>query len=112
MKRFPFALAICFAALTASHSAQAETIFLKCGPMDMITVDLTNHTVNNLPANITPVAIDWHNGNAYSDVNFHIDRTAGTLRTSGIYHTQNGDIPIPRDADTPCTVGRAPARKF
>jgi len=70
MKRFPLALAICIAALTASHSAQAEIIFLKCGSMNIITVDLTKHTVNNKPASITPVAIDWHQVNKYGDSHF------------------------------------------
>jgi hypothetical protein len=80
--------------------------------MDVLAVDLTKHTVNNAPANITPVAIDWHNINQYADVHLHIDRTAGTLRTSGTYFRADGNIPIPQIPIESCTVGKAPPTKF
>src|SRR5271157_591995 len=48
------------AMLAASpQAARAETIFLKCGSWDVAAIDLTNRTVNNIPADITPVSIDW-----------------------------------------------------
>jgi hypothetical protein len=103
------ALCVLATALTASWSARAETIFLKCGNMDTITVDLTKNTVNNQPANITPIAIDWDYVNKYGDVHYHIDRTAGTLRYSGTYYTQNGDTAIPQSTD-PCTFGSPPTK--
>jgi len=86
----------------ASGSARAETIFLKCGVMNPFTVDLTNHTVNNEPANITPLSIDWETHGDFV-VHLHIDRTAGTLT---IRHSGRT---FPAD---PCTVVSQPATKF
>src|ERR1700682_593573 len=105
MRNILFGLAVFLLATTliASRPARAETIFLKCGSMDVFAVDLTKHTVDNAPANITPVAIDWHNVNQYADVHFHIDRTAGTIRRSGTYFRPDGNIPIPPSIDS-CTV--------
>lgn len=91
--------------------ARAETIFLKCGQMNMITVDLTNKTVNNIPANITPVAVDWNNRNQYGESHFHIDRTTGEMTTSGTYFTANGNIPMPQGTDT-CTIVVSPQKQF
>jgi hypothetical protein len=110
MKRFPFALAICIAALTASHSAQAETIFLKCGTT-IFTVDLAKSTVNNAPANITPLEIDVHTVDQYADMHVRIDRTAGILRLSGVYLRADGNIPIPPHTEN-CAITRTPKTKF
>jgi hypothetical protein len=96
--------------VASAAAARAETIFLKCGPMNVITVDLTNQTVNNKPANITPVAIDWQSANQYGESRFHIDRTTGILTTSGTYFTSNGNIPMPQGND-PCTVV-SPSKQF
>lgn len=43
--------------LAVSLPAQAETIFLKCGDGTM-SIDMTNHTVDGKPANITPLQIE------------------------------------------------------
>src|SRR5579862_7394936 len=94
-----FVLTVSSAALIAPLQAQAETIFLTCAGR-IITVDLTNRTVNNeYRASITPVGIDWHQANNFGDARYYVDRTTGTFQTSGVYHTQNGDIPIPVSID-------------
>ena len=98
--------------LAAASPARAETIFLKCGQMNLLAVDLTNHTVDGKPADITPIAIDWHNANQYGDVHLHIDRTAGTLTMSGTYFRPEGNIPIPQGVPDTCTAESAPATKF
>lgn len=104
---------LALALLVASpRIAQAETIFLKCGPMNILAVDLTNQTVDNKPANITPIAIDWINANQYGEVHLHIDRAAGTLTMSGTYFRSNGNIPIPHVAPDTCTAVSAPSTKF
>ena len=97
--------------LASSQMAIAETIFLKCDQMDMFTVDLTKHTVNNGPANITPIAIDWDNINKFADVHLHIDRATGVLTTSCVYYRDDGDVPIP-ESTTDCTKDAAPDTKF
>jgi len=96
----------------SSHAARADTIFLKCGTMNMVAVDLTKHTVDDKPASITPISIDWENANKDGDVHLHIDRTAGTLTISGTYYTQNGNIPIPSGSPDTCTVSSPPSTKF
>ena len=104
-----FVLTVSSAALIAPLQAQAETIFLTCAGR-IITVDLTNRTVNNeYRASITPVGIDWHQANNFGDARYYVDRTTGTFQTSGVYHTQNGDIPIPVSIDK-CTARKAPPR--
>lgn len=65
--------------LLSFQVAQADTIFLKCGNMDTLTVDLTNKTVDNVPASITPLSIDWSDTTGAFVLHLHIDRTAGTL---------------------------------
>ena len=94
------------AALTISPPAHAETIFLKCGEYSTWTVDLTGSTVDNIPANITPLAIDWETGPAQGGafvVHFHIDRVAGTQTVE--HHGQTFP-PVP------CTAVSAPPTKF
>jgi hypothetical protein len=95
----------------SSQVALAETIFLKCGE-STFSVDLKKGTVDNTPANITPLAIDWANVNQYGDIHIHIDRAAGTLTESGTYHTQSGDIPMPPPAPVTCTKSSATSTKF
>lgn len=102
MKSVPFVLAICIATLTASNSARAETIFLKCGTFNVITIDLTNKTVDNIPASITPTSIDWETHGAFV-VHIHIDRIAGTETFE--HHGQTF-------APEPCKTVKKPATKF
>ena len=90
-------------ALTASWPAQADTIFLKCGTFNIFTVDLTNKTVQNIPASITPLSIDWQNTGGEFVVHFHIDRAAGTLTVE--HHGQN----FPPDT---CAIVSQPPTKF
>ena len=97
--------------LAVSLPAQAETIFLKCGD-GTLSIDMTNHTVDGKPANITPLQIDWHNVNQYGDVHVVIDRTAGTMTTSGTYFRPEGNVPIPCIAPVSCSVVDQPATKF
>jgi len=91
-----FALCLLVTALASPMLAQAETIFIKCKNIETFSIDLTNNTVNNIPANIRPTAIDWEIVNQYGDFHFHIDRTLGTLTTSGTYYKSDGSHPIPQ----------------
>jgi hypothetical protein len=105
------------AALSISTAAQAETIFLKCGSFDLLSVNLTNHTVNNRPASITPAAIDWHikkqiSSNESGDTHWHIDRVAGTFTLSNVVFRPNGNnLNLPTTTGT-CTAVSKPATKF
>ena len=73
--------------------AQTEMVVLKCpNTADMIIVDLTNKTVNNKPANITPTAIDWDVEASTGHFYNHIDRTTGALTTWGTIYP---NTPIP-----------------
>jgi hypothetical protein len=105
-------------ALSVSTTAQAETIFLKCGTMNILSVDLTNHTVNNKPANITPAAIDWRikqqviGGNEPSESYWHIDRVVGTFTLSQTVFMPDGrTLSIPPTTGT-CATTSKPATKF
>jgi hypothetical protein len=103
--------------LVASSAARADTIFLQCGT-DAITVDLTNNTVNNIPATINATAIDWSPhigatttpGLSATEQN-HIDRTTGTF-TSTVTYNFNGQISYGHGGPYSCTAGPAPATKF
>ena len=98
------------AMLAASpQAAWAETIFLKCGSWDVAAIDLTNRTVNNIPADITPVSIDWDKVSKGGGVHVHIDRVKGTMTVSGTYKA--GNTPITPMTDT-CTVVSQPQTKF
>ena len=105
------------AALIGATAAQAETIFLKCGSFDLLSVDLTNHTVNNRPASITPAAIDWHikqqvSSDETADNHWHIDRVAGTFMLSHVVFRPNGNnLNLPSETGT-CTVTSKPVKKF
>ena len=81
--KIPGSVAVILAALVvmavSPQLARADTLFLKCGTFSPLTIDLTRNTVNNIPANITPISIDWTNSQGEFPVNLHIDRVAGTL---------------------------------
>lgn len=98
-------------ALASSTLARAETIFIRCEYIDKLSINLSKNTVNNTPADITPIAIDWEIANQYGDFHFHIDRTLGTLTTSGTYYRPDGNVPIPRSTVS-CTPVDKPATKF
>ena len=105
-------LALAIAPLCAT-AAQAETIYLKCGEGSDITtivVDLDKHTVNDRPAEITPISIDWHNINDIADVHMHIDRTTGSLGMTAIFPQQNNRRYTAPDKQ--CSAVSAPATKF
>jgi hypothetical protein len=63
--------------LPASCPARANTIIFQCGIS--FAVDLKNNTVNNQPATINAIAIDWHLTPEPADdtgvIFYHIDRT-------------------------------------
>ncbi|HTW34633.1 MAG TPA: hypothetical protein VMD53_08445 [Rhizomicrobium sp.] len=111
MKHVLRVVAAFFVSSTAAWSAKAETIFLQCGSMDVMAVDLTNKTVNGKAATTSPMAIDWDNVNDVGDVHLHIDRTAGTLTISGTYYRSDGNVPIPSSTYN-CAIVNAPATKF
>ena len=98
-------------ALASPMSARAETIFIKCEYIDILSVNLTNNTVNNTPADITPIAIDWEIINQHGDFHFHIDRTLGTLTTSGTYYRSDGNLPMPQSTVS-CAAVDKPTTKF
>ena len=87
-------------ALIASWPAAANTIFLTCpgAPYgDVLTVDLTNNTVNNVPATINATAFDWQTRNDYGGgiirtKIWHIDRAAGTLKFTLSTQFANGHV--------------------
>src|SRR6516225_1915225 len=81
LKRIAFLVAA--VALATSTATHAEMLYLKCGDYNLFAVDLTNHTVNGKPAEITPISIDWHTVNSFGDSHMHIDRAAGTLTNDG-----------------------------
>lgn len=108
MKNVAFVLAICIAALTASSSARAETIYIKCVSGDLYTVDLTNKTVDNHPANITPLSINWDRHNGALVAHHHIDRTAGTLTVAYENNGQGQGASRP----SACKTVKKPATKF
>jgi hypothetical protein len=106
--------------VVSSQTARAETIFLICNVgtnTKTFTVDLTNNTVNNLPAAIDATSIDWKktytpDGGKSCDIageNNHIDRTSGTWQTIATIHFCNGvEHTWPPTTGT-CTKGSAPA---
>ena len=79
-----------------SQAARTEKILLKCdGYAGILTIDLTNQTVNDMPAKITPTAINWDvQGKVDANIHIynHIDRTTGAWTVSGV---QGGDRTIP-----------------
>ena len=113
------AIALCVL-IASAQVARAETIFLKCGDANH-TVDLTANTVDNHSATINETAIDWavnmtySNGTPQTD-QYHIDRTAGTLRDTITicFHTGGyaGTCRTNKTAPVACTVGSAPPKKF
>ena len=106
------------AVLWSPTSAQAETIYLKCGSYDF-TVDLTSNTVNNLPATINTTAIDWVKGpydagSGYTAKEYyHIDRTTGTVTRRNETVSPSGQPgPAPLGTTESCAAGSAPPTKF
>ena len=93
---------IVYGVIATTLPARAETIFIKCGDFNVITVDLTAKTVNNIPASITPISIDWETHGAFV-VHIHIDRTAGTETFE--HHGQRG-------RPYACKTVKKPATKF
>lgn len=105
-------------ALSFSTTARAETIFLKCGNIDVLSIDLTRHTVDNRPANITAAAIDWRTkqqvtgGSEPSESHWHIDRVAGTFTLSNTVFLSDGrTLSIPPTTGSCVKTGK-PATKF
>jgi hypothetical protein len=102
-------------ALMASSPVSAETIYLQCSSYKTFTIDLTNSTVDNLPATINATAIDWQfkgvvankPGLTFVD-NRHIDRIAGTFSHYATDSTGDSSHWDP----VPCTVISAPPTKF
>lgn len=107
--------------LPLSTAANADVIYLQCGGGNF-TVDLTNNTVNNLPATINTTAIDWKvgpqvyprsngSGNDTVTVFNQIDRVAGTF-SSRIQVEFPGGMNTGQPSNVSCTAGSAPATKF
>jgi hypothetical protein len=108
-----------------SVSARAETIFLTCtstigiSPVHL-TVDLTNKTVNNLPATINEAAIDWvfqmaGDSTGYvssGTMHYHIDRSAGTETEYPVFHLASGQDRQGGSNTLTCAAGSAPQKKF
>lgn len=106
------------AALIASSSARAETIFIACSGAYAAThtVDLTNKTVDNVPAAINARAFDWQTcvgcgGNTARITSWHIDRVASTIKITLEGHFPNGHVATDI-ATFPCKVSSAPSTKF
>jgi hypothetical protein len=113
------------AALTTSWPAVANTIYLKCpgAPYgDVLTVDLTNNTVDQHPATINVTAISWrHNERCASCTAsnpgtaiqvYYLDRTTGILKVYDEFNYQDGTHEKTGPFTYTCTVSRAPATKF
>ena len=90
----------------ASCPARAKMIIFQCGTS--FTVDLTNNTVNDQPALITPTAIDWQLKPGPTDdtgvVDYHIDRTTGILTEKFTHHFPNGSTQSDDPTTYRCTV--------
>jgi hypothetical protein len=118
------AFCIFVATLATSMSAHAETIYLTCtgggaGPgVDGVhTVDVTNNTVDGLPATVTATTISWtikigsNIPGVDGDEYYSIDRTAGTLSQREVRHVYgNTQIFGPNTAS--CVAGGPPKTKF
>ena len=120
IKMKAIALSVLATTLAVSWSARAETIFLQCaehGSSSTYTVDLTNNTVDNHPANINQTSIDWqYNIGSQTPgltavLHKHIDRTTGQVTTTATYNN-NGQISTGYDGPHSCTVGGPPPTKF
>jgi hypothetical protein len=113
------------AALTASWPAAANTIYLKCprAPYgDVLTVDLSNNTVDGHSAMINATAISWrHNERCASCTASHpgtaiqiydLDRTTGILKIYDEFNYADGTHEKTGPFTYTCTVTSAPATKF
>jgi hypothetical protein len=96
--------------LPASYPVRADTIIFQCGTS--FVVDLTNSSVNDLPAIINATAIDWQLKPGPADdtgvVYYHIDRTTGILTENFTYHLPNGSTQSDYPTAYRCIVGSAP----
>jgi len=112
-------------ALTSSWPAVANTIFLTClgAPYgDVLTVDLTNNTVDGHSAMINATAISWrHNERCASCTAsnpetaiqiYDLDRTTGVLKIYDEFNYQNGTHEKTGPFTYKCTAGPKPATKF
>jgi hypothetical protein len=112
-------------ALTASRPAAANTIFLNCpgAPYgDVVTVDLTNNTVDRYPATINATTIHWQHDERCANCTpsnpgtviqvYYLDRTTGMLKVYDEFNYQDGTHQKTGPFTYTCTVGRAPATKF
>jgi len=99
----------------SSHSARAETVFLKCGELTVYAVDLSNGTVDNLPAAINVTTISWVRNSSGSGITaqvyHYINRTTGVLTRWITYHWR-GHTESSARRDLSCAVGGPPPRKF
>ena len=113
------------AALTASWSAAANTIYLKCprAPYgDVLTVDLTNNTVDGHSATINATAISWRHNERCATCTpsnpgtviqiYDLDRTTGTLKVYDEFSYADGRREKTGPFTYTCTVTRAPVTKF
>jgi hypothetical protein len=103
----------CCVALTVSSPARANMIYLQCGS-DSLTVDLTNNTVNRLPANVTATAIYWEYRSPTNEIGYaitynHIDRAAGTHSNHTLYFLADGHNEYGAGkSNQRCAVSRSP----
>jgi hypothetical protein len=119
------AFCVLVGASTASWSAAAKTIFLNCpgAPYgDVLTVDLTNSTVDGHAATINATTFHWkHNERCASCTASHpgtamqvyyLDRTTGILKIYDYFNYEDGTQEKTGPFTYTCTVGQAPATKF
>ena len=112
-------LALAIAPLCATV-AQAETIYLKCsadGSEQIVTIDTTANTVNNISAKINATSIEWYEnqdaGSGASVETFYkIDRTTGVYEELNRYHFSSGNIQNHPGPTQSCVPTAAPATKF
>jgi hypothetical protein len=119
------AVSVLAAALMAPWPAVANTIYLKCpgAPYgDVLTIDLTNNTVDSHAATINATAISWRHNERCATCTasnpgtaiqiYDLDRTTGILKIYDEFSYQNGTREKTGPFTYTCTVTRAPATKF
>lgn len=108
--------------LIAASSAHAQTIYLSChetgSPDRNVTVDLTNGTIDNLPAQINATSFDWNkNLPSLNDprttavIYYHIDRTTGAY-SSHVFYSYNGRPNGGFQGYGSCALSAAPVTKY
>ena len=86
--------------LTSTCPSFAQGLYLRCGDMGELLVDLAKGTVNNLPAIITPSSVDWQDMGTNPEngisihAQFHLDRGTKLL-------TQNWKFVLPDGSTKP-----------